>query len=78
VLIGSQYSVRLPEAVLRFTLANVLAISGLKLVQVPNIWLVVALALSACAVVAMLIREQRRWAARRSERLAAGLARAAD
>jgi len=30
------------------------------------------------AVVAMLIREQRRWAARRSERLAAGFARAAD
>ena len=78
VLIGSQYSVRLPEAVLRFTLANVLAISGLKLVQVPNIWLVVAIGLSVCAVVAMLIREQRRWAARRSERLAAGLARAAD
>jgi len=78
VLIGSQYSVRLPEAVLRFTLANVLAISGLKLVQVPNIWLVVALGLSVCAVVVMLIREQRRWAARRSERLAAGLARAAD
>ena len=51
VLIGSQYSVRLPEAVLRFTLANVLAISGLKLVQVPNIWLVVALGLSVCAVV---------------------------
>src|SRR6476620_827900 len=78
VLIGSQYSVRLPEAVLRFTLANVLAISGLKLVQVPNIWLVAALALSTLAVVAMLIREQRRWAARRGERLAAGLARAAD
>ena len=78
VLVGSQFSVKLPEAVLRFTLANVLAISGLKLLNVPNVWLVVALAISACAVVAMLIREQRRWAARRGERLAAGLARAAD
>jgi uncharacterized protein len=78
VLIGSQYSVRLPEAVLRFTLANVLAISGLKLVQVPNKWLVVALGVSICSVVVMLVREQRRWAARRSERLAAGFAEAAD
>jgi uncharacterized protein len=78
VLIGSHFSVRLPEAVLRFTLANVLAISGLKLVDVPNVWLVVALALSTVSVVVMLVREQRRWAARRSERLATGFARAAD
>jgi hypothetical protein len=34
--------------------------------------------LSAVAVLLMLVREQRRWAARRSERLAAGFARAAD
>ena len=78
VLVGSHFSVRLPEAVLRFTLANVLAISGLKLINVPNVYLLVALVLSACSVVVMLIREQRRWAARRGERLAAGLARAAD
>ncbi len=79
VLIGSHYSVRLPEAVLRFTLANVLALSGLKLVDVPNVWLVVALALSALGVVVVLVREQRRWAARRNERrLAPGLARTAD
>jgi uncharacterized membrane protein YfcA len=78
VLIGSHFSVRFPESVLRFTLANVLAISGLKLVNVPNVWLVVGLALSAVSVVVMLIREQRRWAARRSERIEAGLARAAD
>jgi uncharacterized membrane protein YfcA len=79
VLIGSHYSVRLPDPVLRFTLANVLALSGLKLVNVPNVWLIVALALSAASVVAMLVREQRRWVARRDERrLAAGLARAAD
>jgi uncharacterized membrane protein YfcA len=78
VLIGSHYSVRLPEAALRFALANVLAISGLKLVNVPNLWLVVALALAAVSIVAMLVREQRRWAARRSERLATGVARTAD
>ena len=78
VLIGSHYSVRLPEAVLRFALANVLAVSGLKLINVPNVYLVVALAISAGGVVALLVREQRRWAARRDERLAASLARAAD
>jgi hypothetical protein len=49
VLVGSHFSVRLPEAVLRFTLANVLAISGLKLVNVPNVWLVVALLLGVCS-----------------------------
>jgi uncharacterized protein len=74
VLIGSHYSVRLPEGVLRLTLANVLALSGLKLVNVPNVYLVVALGLSAVGVLATLVREQRRWQARRQERLATGRA----
>ena len=39
MLIGSHYSVRIPEAWLRLALADVLAISGLKLVQVPNVYL---------------------------------------
>jgi uncharacterized membrane protein YfcA len=65
VLIGSHYSVRLPEHVLRFTLANVLALSGLKLVNVPQAYLAVALGICACAVLGMLWREQRRWQARR-------------
>ena len=43
VLIGSHYSVRIPEARLRLALADVLALSGLKLVSVPNVYLVVAL-----------------------------------
>jgi uncharacterized protein len=78
VLIGSQYSVRLPEGVLRLTLANVLAISGLKLVNVPNVYLVAALALSAAVVAGVVVREQRRWQARRRERMAAGLVTARD
>jgi uncharacterized membrane protein YfcA len=69
VLIGSHYSVRLPEGILRLTLANVLALSGLKLVHVPNVWLAVALGLSVAIVVALLVREQRRWRARRAQRL---------
>jgi uncharacterized membrane protein YfcA len=69
VLIGSHYSVRLPEEVLRLTLANVLALSGLKLVNVPIVYLLVALGLSAVGVIATLVRERRRWQKRR--RLAA-------
>jgi hypothetical protein len=78
VLIGSHYSVRLPEDVLRLTLANVLALSGLKLVNVPNVYLAVALGVSAAVVIWMVWREQRRWVARRNERVAAGLAPARD
>ena len=65
VLIGSHYSVRLPEGVLRLTLANVLAIIGLKLVSVPNVYLVIALGISAVFIVGMIVLEQRRWQARR-------------
>jgi hypothetical protein len=78
VLIGSHYSVKLPEAFLRFLLANVLALSGLKLVNVPNVYLVVALALCASGVVVTLVRERKRWVARREERLATGLAGVPD
>jgi uncharacterized membrane protein YfcA len=78
VLIGSHYSVRLPEGVLRLTLANVLALSGLKLVNVPNVYLVAALGVSVVVVVAILVREQRRWLARRKKQLATGLVSAQD
>jgi uncharacterized protein len=79
VLIGSHFSVRLPEAVLRLTLANVLAISGLKLVNVPNVYLVIALGFSAAFVVFMVVRESRRWNERRrlaAEQSASAAARA--
>ena len=46
VLIGSHFSVRIPEAWLRLALADVLAISGLKLVQVPNVFLAIAIGIS--------------------------------
>jgi uncharacterized membrane protein YfcA len=72
VLIGSHYSVRLPEEMLRLTLACVLALSGLKLVHVPNAYLVVALGLTVAGVVMTIVREGRRWQARRQELLAAG------
>jgi uncharacterized membrane protein YfcA len=78
VLIGSHYSVKLPDTFLRFLLANVLALSGLKLVNVPNVYLVIALAICTTGVVVVLIREHRKWLARRDQRLAAGLASAPD
>jgi uncharacterized membrane protein YfcA len=46
ILIGSHFSVRIPEAWLRLALADVLAISGLKLVQVPNVFLAIAIGIS--------------------------------
>jgi uncharacterized membrane protein YfcA len=60
VLIGSHYSVRIPEAWLRLALADVLAISGLKLVQVPNVYLAVAIGVSVGVGAALVVRMQRR------------------
>jgi uncharacterized protein len=60
VLIGSHYSVRIPEAWLRLALADVLAISGLKLVQVPNLYLAIAIGASLVVGAAAVIRTRRR------------------
>jgi uncharacterized protein len=60
VLIGSHYSVRIPEAWLRLALADVLAISGLKLVQVPNIYLAIAMGVSLVAAAVLVVRTRRR------------------
>jgi uncharacterized protein len=60
VLIGSHYSVRIPEAWLRLALADVLAISGLKLVQVPNLYLAIAIGASVAVGTFAVIRTGRR------------------
>ena len=60
VLIGSHYSVRIPEAWLRLALADVLAISGLKLVQVPNVYLAVAIGVSVAAGLVAVVNTRRR------------------
>jgi hypothetical protein len=52
--------VRIPEAWLRLALADVLAISGLKLVQVPNVYLAVAIGVSVTVGVAIVVRTRRR------------------
>ena len=64
VLIGSHYSIRVPEAWLRLALADVLAISGLKLVQVQNIYLAIAIGLSVGAGIVAVIQTRRRLRAR--------------
>ena len=56
---------RLPESTLRLTLASVLALSGLKLVNVPKVYLAVGLGLVVAFVLAMLVRAQRQWHAQR-------------
>ena len=60
VLIGSHYSVRVPEAWLRLALADVLAISGLKLVQVPNVYLAVAIGVSVAVGLVAVVNTRRR------------------
>jgi uncharacterized membrane protein YfcA len=60
VLIGSHYSVRVPEAWLRLALADVLAISGLKLVQVPNVYLTVAIGVSVAVGLVAVVNTRRR------------------
>ena len=64
VLIGSHYSVRVPEAWLRLALADVLAISGLKLVQVPNLYLAIAIGASVAAGIVAVVQTRRRLRAR--------------
>ncbi len=53
ILVGSQISVGLPETVLRFSLAAVLALSGLKLLDVPyaNELVIVSLAAGLAALI---------------------------
>ena len=53
VLIGSRVSVGLPETVLRFSLAAILALSGLKLLDVPyaNALVILSLAVGLAALV---------------------------
>jgi uncharacterized protein len=60
ILIGSHWSVRIPEAWLRLALADVLAISGLKLVQVPNPVLAAAIGVSVAGALFLVVRTMRR------------------
>ena len=64
ILIGSHWAVRIPEAWLRLALANVLAISGLKLVHVPNVVLAAAIGVSVAGALFVTVRRARQLRAR--------------
>ncbi len=69
VLIGSQWSVKLPERALRVLLATVLALSGIKLLSVPQAGTIAALAATgACLLLALgaSIRSRMRTAGEKS------------
>ncbi len=77
VLIGSQFTVKVPEAALRAILAAVLVLSGLKLVDVPGSTVIVIVALCAglvAGVVIGLVSLTRLVRRRRAERREPGLA----
>jgi uncharacterized membrane protein YfcA len=67
ILIGSQLSLSIPDRLLRGTLAAVLGLSGLRLLDVPGTTtaIVVVLAVGMTALLAYIA--QQRWAARRFE-----------
>ena len=73
VLIGSQASIKLPEALLRNALAIVLLLSGLKLLDLPGTGVTIAagLAVGALILTAFLLRDRARRRRSRAERLAA-------
>jgi uncharacterized protein len=60
VLIGSQWSVKLSESVLRVLLATVLALSGIKLLSVPQAATIAALTATVAFLVFALVRSMRR------------------
>jgi hypothetical protein len=52
VLLGSHYSIRVPERALRMTFAFVLVLSGIKLLEVPGATLIIEVAAGLAAFVA--------------------------
>jgi uncharacterized protein len=61
VLLGGRLTLAIPEAVLRFALAGVLGLAGIKLLDVPGAGVIVVVALSAGAVVLLVWIGRRSW-----------------
>jgi uncharacterized membrane protein YfcA len=74
VIIGSQWMVRLPETLIRNSLAFVLLLSGLKLVDLPGagVTIAVGIAVGALILIAYGLRGRARRQRERQERLPAG------
>jgi uncharacterized protein len=61
VLIGGRLTLSIPEAALRFALAGVLGLAGIKLLDVPGAGAIVVVALSAGAVVLLVWIGRHSW-----------------
>jgi uncharacterized protein len=61
VLVGGRLTLSIPEAVLRFALAGVLGLAGLKLLDVPGAGVIVVVALSAGAVALLVWIGRHSW-----------------
>jgi uncharacterized membrane protein YfcA len=70
VLIGSQFTVRMPERLFRTLLAAVLAVSGFKLIDAPGSTVVVIVVLAGVALWLALVLPARTLARRRRARAA--------
>ena len=62
VLIGGRLTLTIPEAVLRFALAGVLGLAGIKLLDVPGAGAIVVVALAAGAVALLVWIGRQSWA----------------
>jgi hypothetical protein len=52
VLLGSHYSIRVPERALRMTFAVVLVLSGIKLLEIPFATLIIEISAGVAGLVA--------------------------
>jgi uncharacterized membrane protein YfcA len=61
VLVGGRLALSIPEAVLRFALAGVLGLAGIKLLDVPGAGVIVVVALSAGAAALLVWMGRHTW-----------------
>jgi len=61
VLVGGRLSLSIPEAVLRFALAGVLGLAGLKLLDVPGAGVIVVVALAAGVLALLVVLGRQSW-----------------
>jgi uncharacterized protein len=66
VLVGGRLTLTIPEQVLRFALAGVLGLAGIKLLDVPGAGAIVVVALAAGAVALLVWIGRRTWARMRA------------
>ena len=73
VLVGGRLTLSIPEAVLRFALAGVLGLAGLKLLDVPGAGVIVVVGLAAGAVALLVWIGRHSWIRLQRSRLPAAI-----